>query len=263
MTNYSLNKFNPNFVANTDPLADGVGSKWSLQALRKAFREQGIDDGAIFKRIEDVVIKTILSAEQTIFNACEQYVPGRNNCFELLGFDILIDNQLNPWLLEVNLSPSLNCDSPLDQRIKADLIADIFTMSGVVPLEQRKAASSVTAEIVVPKAKGMYYGMYEGQAASGGTGGLSAGKRDTASAHSLTRKDPAKKPFQDTTSAGFSSKASSIVKTVDKKHVKQLVKEAEMEFKLRGKFKRVFPTIDYPYYRQFFTEERPLNVILD
>ena len=114
LTNYSLNKFNPNFIANTDPNADGVGSKWSLQALRKAFREQGIDDVAIFKKIEDVIIKTILSAENVIFNACEQYVPFRNNCFELLGFDILIDNQLNPWLLEVNLSPSLACESPLD-----------------------------------------------------------------------------------------------------------------------------------------------------
>jgi hypothetical protein len=39
LTNYSLNKFNPNFIANTDAQADGVGSKWSLQALRKSFRE--------------------------------------------------------------------------------------------------------------------------------------------------------------------------------------------------------------------------------
>ena len=36
-----------------------------------------------------------------------------------------------------------------------------------------------------------------------------------------------------------------------------------MEFKLRGKFKRVFPSIDYHYYKQFFTEERPFNIILD
>ena len=71
LTNYSLNKFNPNFIANTDAAADGVGSKWSLQALRKAFRDQGIDDNAIFKKIEDVIIKTILSAENVIFNACE------------------------------------------------------------------------------------------------------------------------------------------------------------------------------------------------
>jgi hypothetical protein len=50
---------------------------------------------------------------------------------------------------------------------------------------------------------------------------------------------------------------------IDKKAKKQLIKEAEMEFKLRGKFKRVFPSIDYSYYKQFFTEERLFNVILD
>ncbi len=50
---------------------------------------------------------------------------------------------------------------------------------------------------------------------------------------------------------------------LDLKSQKMIVKEAEMEFKLRGKFKRVFPTIDYPYYKQFFTEERPLNALLD
>lgn len=51
--------------------------------------------------------------------------------------------------------------------------------------------------------------------------------------------------------------------TINHKQEKQLVKEAEMEFKRRGKFKRVFPSIDYHYYKQFFTEERMLNYVLD
>lgn len=56
-------------------------------------------------------------------------IPWRNSCFELFGFDILLDSNLIPWLLEVNLSPSLNCDSPLDQKIKGELVAEIFDMS--------------------------------------------------------------------------------------------------------------------------------------
>jgi tubulin polyglutamylase TTLL5 len=36
----------------------------------------------------------------------------------LLGFEIIIDTELKPWLLEVNLSPSLACDSPIDFKIK-------------------------------------------------------------------------------------------------------------------------------------------------
>lgn len=63
----------------------------------------------------------------------------RNNAFELFGFDILIDDNLKPWLLEVNLSPSLQCDSPLDHKIKANLVCDIYNMVGVSPFTLNQA----------------------------------------------------------------------------------------------------------------------------
>ena len=50
-----------------------------------------IDDSELFRKIEDIIIKTIISAEPILNNAFEMYVPFRNNCFELLGFDILVD----------------------------------------------------------------------------------------------------------------------------------------------------------------------------
>ena len=59
-----------------------------------------------------------------------------NNCFELLGFDILIDENIKPWLLEVNLSPSLRVDSLLDHTIKKSLICDLFSMVGIKSLDQ-------------------------------------------------------------------------------------------------------------------------------
>ena len=79
----------------------------------------------------------------------------------------------------------------------------------------------------------------------------------------MKRKEEKRPKFADTTngfSMGTTAKAGYLI---DKKQKKQLIKESEMEFKLRGKFKRVFPSIDYHYYKQFFTEERPLNAILD
>ena len=43
-----------------------------------------------------------------------------------------------------------------------------------------------------------------------------------------------------------------------------LVKEVEDEFKRRGHFKRIFPSMDYSYYKQFFLQgERPLNKLID
>jgi hypothetical protein len=48
-----------------------------LTNLRKALNEQGIDDARIFKKIEDICIKTILAAEPHIFQAFTSYVPFR------------------------------------------------------------------------------------------------------------------------------------------------------------------------------------------
>jgi hypothetical protein len=65
-------------------------------------------------------------------------LPNRNNCFELLGYDILIDSDLKPWLMEVNLSPSLATDSPLDVKIKSNLVVDTFNLVGVRKFDRRR-----------------------------------------------------------------------------------------------------------------------------
>jgi hypothetical protein len=44
--------------------------------------------------------------------------------------DFLIDSNLNTWLLEVNLSPSLSLDCEVDRAVKKTLIRDIFSLLG-------------------------------------------------------------------------------------------------------------------------------------
>lgn len=133
LTNYSLNKFNKKgFVPNQDENEEMYGSKWSISGLREVLKKNGINDVSIFRKIDEIIYKTIISVEPVLTQAFNQYVPDRHNCFQLFGFDVLIDNKLNPWLLEVNLSPSLACDSPLDQKIKSKLISNMFNLVGVV-----------------------------------------------------------------------------------------------------------------------------------
>ena len=62
----------------------------------------------------------------------------RTNCFELLGYDILVDSELKPWLLEVNLTPSLACESPIDIVLKSNLISGLLNLIGIKPFERRK-----------------------------------------------------------------------------------------------------------------------------
>ena len=51
-----------------------------------------------------------------------------SQCFEILGFDVFVDDKLKPWLLEVNHSPSFVTDTPLDYKIKHQLICNVITM---------------------------------------------------------------------------------------------------------------------------------------
>lgn len=83
-----------------------------------------------WSRIIDVIVKTILTVERPIVNKMKATVSWRSNCFELYGFDLLLDDNLKPHLLEVNLSPSMQADTPLDFKIKASLVQETFNLLG-------------------------------------------------------------------------------------------------------------------------------------
>ena len=76
------------------------------------------------------------SVEPAISSRSKQLMGNKENCFELYGFDVLVDSDLKPWLLEVNLSPSMQAESPLDWQIKSSLIADTFNLVGIASNEK-------------------------------------------------------------------------------------------------------------------------------
>lgn len=142
LTNYSLNKHNENFVQNQDYRNDDVGHKWSLSALCRHLEAEGVDTELMWMRIYDLIIKTIIASEPAVVAACKKSSLHHNSCFDLFGFDVILDSGLKPWLLEVNLSPSLSTDSPLDYHIKSNLLIDSFNLMGIGPLERKKEVMS-------------------------------------------------------------------------------------------------------------------------
>ena len=63
-----------------------------------------------------------------MYKACTPNHAEFRSCFELLGFDILLDKKLKPWLLEVNHAPSFNDDTEVDKIVKTNLITDTFKL---------------------------------------------------------------------------------------------------------------------------------------
>jgi tubulin polyglutamylase TTLL4 len=58
------------------------------------------------------------------------YVQNSYSCHELFGFDVILDRKLKPWLVEVNISPSLHSNSKLDVNIKGQLVRDLLNIAG-------------------------------------------------------------------------------------------------------------------------------------
>lgn len=110
-------------------------------------RKEGIDTKALWKHLQQLVIKTIISGENAITQLCQENMNSYYNCYELFGVDVLLDERLKPWLLEVskshqkklfcilkiifkvNVSPSLHSASPLDAHVKGPLVKSLFDMA--------------------------------------------------------------------------------------------------------------------------------------
>lgn len=55
-------------------------------------------------------------------------MSNEGNCFELYGFDVMLDDTLKPWLIEVNGSPSMRANTKKDRDLKVGIIDDLLTV---------------------------------------------------------------------------------------------------------------------------------------
>jgi tubulin polyglutamylase TTLL6/13 len=120
LTNYSLNKHNSKFERNGE-----LNHKRSMSSIFGEIRRNGGDDVRLRSDIERIVVLTVLAGHGFLrqnYRASFRAPDGRSRCFEILGFDVLIDRDLKPWVLEVNHSPSFHCDSEFDLELKEKVI---------------------------------------------------------------------------------------------------------------------------------------------
>mmetsp|Transcript_20230 Transcript_20230/g.63418 ORF Transcript_20230/g.63418 Transcript_20230/m.63418 type:complete len:498 (+) Transcript_20230:53-1546(+) len=136
LTNYSLNKLSAGFV-NDD--SEASGSKWSLAAFKqRLLREVGEARASeVWRRVDDLVVKTMIGVESIMVEGMQEYVPAyargepNRQCFQVFGFDVMLDSDAKPWLLEVNLDPALKTDSRLDLRVKSGMLVDLLNTIGI------------------------------------------------------------------------------------------------------------------------------------
>ncbi|XP_070542432.1 tubulin polyglutamylase ttll6-like isoform X4 [Ptychodera flava] len=136
LTNYAINKHSDNFIRDDD-----CGSKRKITTVNRWFEDNGYDINKIWGDIDDVIIKTLISAHPILKHNYRTCFPNHmkgSACFEILGFDVLLDKKLKPWLLEVNHSPSFHTDAPLDKDVKETLIYDTYNILNFTPFDRKK-----------------------------------------------------------------------------------------------------------------------------
>merc|ERR1719265_2384047 len=99
-----------------------TGAKWEINHLKMYIMSMAGNEvvNRLMSDIEDIVIHSLLAVQKVMIHD--------KHCFELYGYDILIDTDYRPWLLEVNASPSLTANTVQDYDMKFGMLDDALTI---------------------------------------------------------------------------------------------------------------------------------------
>ena len=120
LTNYSVQKYNRNFSKME------IGNEISF----KTFQEE-LDKKNANKNFKKDIFPKITKIIAISANSCKNKINilNRNNCFEIFGYDFILDQYYEPFLLEVNTNPGLEESSPLIKMLVPRMIDDAFRLT--------------------------------------------------------------------------------------------------------------------------------------
>lgn len=115
LTNVAVQKTSDNYDKD-------IGGKWELRNLKiylmSKYGRARVNQ--LFTDIQEIVLKCLFAVQKVIVND--------RHCFELYGYDILIDDNLKPWLIEINANSSLTANTAKDNEMKVKMLDDMLTV---------------------------------------------------------------------------------------------------------------------------------------
>ena len=126
LTNYSFQKYNQNFSKFEE------GNEASFQDLQKYLEEKWkLNNNEERFNIYDKIIPKIKEIIEIVFRCVKYRINKykRKYCFEIFGFDFMLDKNGNPFLIEVNSNPGLEESSPLIKMLVPRMIDDALRLT--------------------------------------------------------------------------------------------------------------------------------------
>lgn len=187
---------------------------------------------------------------------------------------MLIDSNFHPWIMEINLSPSIATEAPLDFKIKSSLLTDTFNMVGVKPFDRKieceKKIKSRTRAGLNHLTKGAQFSKLPNplQAMRAPIAILGSGFITKQDIENCKHKEQKVTVHQDVKQAikELSNIDSSITQADQELMIKlasykkrEIIKETLSEYERRGNFDRIFPAQGTDKYHKFFMIENHMN----
>lgn len=131
LTNTAINSKNP----------DAVPDKMTrmITDVFHQMQKDGVDIKALWQRIDNVIILTVLSAYGYLMRKEREMCPnnGFSRCFQIIGCDILLDKNLRPYILEINHRPSMKTNTENSRNLKIQMLKDALKIAAPFqPLQQ-------------------------------------------------------------------------------------------------------------------------------
>ena len=127
LTNYSVQKYNKNF-SKTE-----IGNEISFNDFQNEINEKNKNEGnndnvidfrkKVFPEIMKIIAVTANSVKDKI------NLANRANCFEIFGYDFILDIDYKPFLLEINTNPGYEESSPLIKMLVPRMIDDAMRLT--------------------------------------------------------------------------------------------------------------------------------------
>lgn len=142
LKNRFIHLTNPD-VLRADTSADFAAQRFTHAEYRRRLKRLNIDDERLFRDIHTVIAKSLLAVREVVLYYHARHKFNADGYFMLLGYDILIDEVLRPWLIEVNAGPSLeteagNTDSgKAERQLKLAVATDTLRLAGKLQGEVR------------------------------------------------------------------------------------------------------------------------------
>lgn len=139
LTNFSLNKNNEAFVGGLEASENKDAHKRSILGFFEELRGQGVNTRVIWNQIKHIITKTVCTIQPILSHHTNSILKGNglgHNFFELLGFDVMLDDKMKPYLLEINHMPSFSLGSFVDKKVKTGVIRETLLL--VAPSLEKK-----------------------------------------------------------------------------------------------------------------------------